>query len=322
MILSFYVKKSHLIIISLLFLVGVSFLLMDNSMSIRQSFENYECLQGLSLIYFLLALLLVPLNWILESAKWQAALSDYKQISLIHSFYSILLGVSAGILTPARIGEYAGRMSLMEKEDIAPCSISTFISSLMQMVVTFMFGSIASIYIFRHYEILDISQSFIISGGLVLMAMLLCFLYFMPQLFNYLGRFRLMKKFLPDQDVSLPQLGIIAKVLGYSVLRYVVYALQYALVFYCFDINVGIPLLLAFIFLAFLCQSLLPLPPMASLIGRGGVALLLFSQLGMHEFVILSATFSLWVINLLLPAFCGMILFMNIRKLRFVFTDL
>lgn len=262
----------------------------------------------------------MPINWFLESIKWRIALSEYKLISSTHSFYSVLLGVSAGILTPARLGEYAGRMSLMDKKDLGPSSIATFVSSTMQMIVTFIFGSVASIYIFSQYELIDISQSLIISGGLFMMGLLICLLYFMPRIINALGQFRYLKRFLPAQGVSLPRYGIILRVFLYAVLRYSIYTLQYALVFLCFGINVGLPLMLAFIFLAFFCQSLLPLPPVASLVGRGGVAIILFTQLGISEYVILSATFSIWVINLLIPAFCGMILFMNIKKLRFTYS--
>ncbi len=313
-------RKRHSIFLFFVFVGGLFLLLREHSASMRVGFDNYEGWQSISLIYFLMALLLVPVNWFLESVKWRIALSDYKPISTVHSLYSILLGVSAGILTPARVGEYVGRMSLMEKKDIGPNSLATFVSSTMQMIVTFLFGSVASIYIYSHYEFIDISQTIIISGGLVMLAFLIGLLFFLPHVINLLGRIRQLHRFLPDQEVTLPRYGIVVRVFLYSVLRYVVYALQYALVFLCFGTNVGLPILLAFILLAFLCQSLLPLPPMASLIGRGSVALLLFTQLGINEYVILSATFSIWVINLVLPAFCGMILFMNINKIKLAFS--
>jgi len=313
-------RNKGIILFIILAMLIAYYLVHDKTVLVKEAFINYECLQGLTLIYFLLALFMMPLNWMLEAMKWKLAISDHRKLSFAHSFYSVLIGVSAGIFTPARLGEYVGRMSLLHKDDLAYGGMAALLSSIMQLVVTIIFGSVASIYIFRHFNFIELSQPLIISGSLLFLFILLNVFMFLPQILGFLTRFKVIRKFLPSEQLNLPPFQIVLKVFLLASLRFIVYALQYVVIFYCFDIHFGVPLLMAFVSLTFLCQTVLPLPPVASLFGRGGVALLLFTQLGIHEFVILSATISVWVINLLLPAFCGMILFINIRKLRFVYT--
>jgi len=74
--------------------------------------------------------------------------------------------------------------------------------------------------------------------------------------------------------------------------------------------------LLACVAIVYLIQSSLPLPAMLSLLARGEIAILVFSMFNVNEISILATTFGLWIINLLLPAFFGLILLWKIRLLE------
>jgi hypothetical protein len=61
------------------------------------------------------------------------------------------------------------------------------------------------------------------------------------------------------------------------------------------------------IFLVFLIQSGIPLPPFLSMLARVEIAVIIWSVFERDVMIILSATFSLWIINLLIPSLIGAI---------------
>ena len=50
----------------------------------------------------------------------------------------------------------------------------------------------------------------------------------------------------------------------------------------------------------------MPLPPITSLVGRVSAAVVILTHLGPSDFVILTASSLVWVINLVIPAFLGL----------------
>ena len=60
---------------------------------------------------------LMPLNWLIETLKWQPFLRHYDPISLKKSFYAVMAGISFALFTPNRMGEYAGRLLYVRPEN-------------------------------------------------------------------------------------------------------------------------------------------------------------------------------------------------------------
>ncbi|HHH50470.1 MAG TPA: hypothetical protein ENK52_05790 [Saprospiraceae bacterium] len=66
---------------------------------------NYE-----NLPYLVFTILLMPVNWIFETLKWQMLIQKFEQLSFFKTFKAILAGVTFAIFTPNRVGEYGGRV--------------------------------------------------------------------------------------------------------------------------------------------------------------------------------------------------------------------
>jgi hypothetical protein len=78
------------------------------------------------------------------------------------------------------------------------------------------------------------------------------------------------------------------------------------LYFFGFEAPVGSAILA--ILIIYLLQTGIPLPPSTGLLARGNIALFIFGFLGAMETnatAVLAATFSLWIINVVLPAVLG-----------------
>lgn len=280
-------------------------LAIDND--IRTLFEQVELEWNLvSILPLSIALVLVVPNWSLEALKWKIAIEP-----IIITFYrcmrSILTGVTLGLFTPARLGEYVGRMMLIGKEKRGASVVATFICSLAQSVITMSFGILALL----HYVDTDLFQTSGLHRQLVLLSgvgimVFGLFLYFKIHLVtDYLSKYSWLSTYGIPLGIKQP-LGQQLRLLSLALVRYVVYLLQYLLVLKFCGISLSFSVLAVHIALIFFIQSLIPLPPIANLFARTSVATAVFWHLGVNELVIVLASLMIWVINLLIPALCGL----------------
>lgn len=266
--------------------------------------------------YLVGALLLMPVNWSIESIKWGSLVRKYEAISFKTSFYAIMSGLTLGILTPGRIGEYGGRVLFVEAENNWKAVITTFVTSMSQHVVNLTFGACCAIlFVYFNFGISQLlligSLFFVFSMSLVAYA-----LYFhidtlkkffkrvkIPYLSKAIGKHSEVLKLFTKTDLF--------KISAWSLFRYIVYSTQYVLLLYFFGIEASYITLFLGVSTIFLIQSSLPLPPMVSVFARGEIALIIWGLFSANEIAILSSSFGLWIINLLIPAFFGLLLSMD-----------
>ena len=104
------------------------------------------------------------------------------------------------------------------------------------------------------------------------------------------------------------------KVLGYSVARYAVFTTQFFILLQMFEVQIAyadaIVLIMAMLFVI----SVIPTIAITEIGVRGSVAIFLFGLVSANTVGILSATFVMWIINLLLPALIGTTLFLPLNS--------
>jgi len=271
-------------------------------------------------IVFVVLLMLVNLG--LESMKWKVLVSKFEKTTFLNSFKTILVGVTTGIVTPAKLGEYFGRMLLLDSKNNWKAIWATFISSIAQNIATILFGIFGLTYFLRRFYDIEstiIDVSFYL--GLTLVVVLL-FLYYNIDLGLRIIRRLGLRKFadkIMSKDDSIKQFAdssILNKVLIFSLLRYLVFALQYYLLLVFFGVEGDVTAVFAAITVVYLIQTSIPLPPITNIFARGEIAILVFSHFTGNEIMILSSTFSLWIINLLIPATIGMIIIFKINVVK------
>lgn len=261
------------------------------------------------------ALLLVFANWGLESLKWQFLLRGIQSIGMVRAIKAILAGVALATITPGRIGEYGGRIWYLNSQVRLKGIIVTLVGSLGQILATILIGSVGIFYwLFSAHEF-PASANLWFAVLLVMIAGLALAGYYrlkaVAALAEQIPWLRTKKKIIQAIRIfgnyGSSKLHVL---LLLSVLRFVVYATQFVFVFWAF--NAGVAFYTAFLLAAaiFLGQMLLPVPAIAELATRGNLAIYFFGMLSVNEWTVLSASVSLWVINLIIPAMAGALIFM------------
>jgi len=265
-------------------------------------------------VFLIIAMTLLTINWSLEAQKWKLAMNEFVALDFGTSLKSVLAGVTVGLFTPAKVGEYAGRMLLVKGTERAASAVATLVNSMAQMAVTIFFGLIGAIGFASKLDYLDIDMDKIYIGGVFGMVSIVSVFVMLTEIINQLSRVKLLARHLERvKNIELSR-SVLFFILQLSALRYAVYVTQYICVFYFLGVEYCVVEFAGYIALVFLIQTLMPLPPVAAFIGRGGIALLIFSSLDINELVILYATLLIWVINLLVPALCGLGIVMKHKK--------
>ena len=270
---------------------------------------------------FLLALtfLLMFLNWSLEALKWKLLIASFEKISFAKAIKTIMLGITTGFITPAKLGDYFGRVLLIENKNNWKGVWATFISSISQSVATVFFGYFGLLYFFRYFFKVEnyLFYSFAFLGALLIVLAIL--VYYHAEIALNIARRVGLKKIVGkiiNADNNIKELipsGTLNKVLILSISRYIIYTIQYLLLIRFFGIEGETIDLITAILTIFIIQSGIPLPPVSNILARGEIAIFIFSYFSTNKILILSSTFSLWIINILIPAFIGLIIIFRIN---------
>ncbi len=89
-----------------------------------------------------LVLLLMILNWSIESRKWQFMIGKIEKVPFFRSFQAVLAGVSISSFTPNRTGEYFGRAFILDKAGHMEGILITILGSMSQLLITILAISI------------------------------------------------------------------------------------------------------------------------------------------------------------------------------------
>ena len=278
--------------------------------------ENY--------IVVTVVILMMFLNWFLESLKWRFLISKIEKVSIKRSIRAIFSGITISAFTPNRVGEYGGRVFCLEKADRIKGVLITVIGSMAQLVTTIVFGSIGILLLPNLMPEFDSLLSNIVFAYpimlflLILLNVLLVTLFLNASVFSVvLSKIKFFRKFKKYNEVfSFYNSSELLEILLYSVGRYIVFTTQFFILLQVFDVQIGYVDAMILITTMLLVISIIPTIAITEIGIRGSVALFLFGLVSVNAVGILSATFVMWVINLLLPALIGTIFIFSLKFFR------
>lgn len=267
------------------------------------------------------AVLLMPLNWAFETQKWRALIRNFEPLSFGAAYKAIFSGVTLSLFTPNRIGEYGGRILFVSAEHNWRAVIATLVGSYAQLLALLGIGLLGMIYFAMIHGLLEPLMIPIVSFlGVTLISVLLFCFFNIDLIIPFAKRLPFvnrLKRFVKHVKVLRAySSAVLLEALLFALARYSVYALQYYLLIRFFGIEVSFLSGLAGISTIFLLQTSIPLPPLMGLFVRSEVALFVWGLYSANEIAILAATFSLWILNLMIPAFIGTIFMLNINVLK------
>jgi len=227
-------------------------------------------------------------------------------------------GIAMASVTPARIGEYAGKVLFVETKDRWLSVSASFVSSLAQLYCIWILGWVGTLYLINVKGNLPTWFPWTFVGLGLMVLFLIGFLFFNAKIIEdfarkmiqhsklreILGRFRPVLHF---------ETGIMLKLIAWAMLRVLVYSFQFAMLLKFFGVDISWVSMFSIIWAVYLFQSGLPLPPIMGLVARGEIAIFLFNLFGVNALSVAAATFGIWMINLILPAFVGLIIILANR---------
>lgn len=271
-------------------------------------------------VFLLGALVLMPVNWWAEVQKWRSLMESVCPLSADTSWKAVLAGVAVSLFTPNRIGEYGGRILFVPPEHRWYAVGASALGNLAQALVLFSGGLCGLLWLGRHLHWLDDRQALLIALFALSALGIFWRAYFhLPRTLGWLGRknfVKRLKRLVNVDPANWPEVlpPTLARQALWAALRYVVYCTQYFLLLQLFGINAGFFAGFAGISVLFLLQTGIPLPPLSGLLARGNLAVAMWHLFGATTSDSLSATYCLWIINLIWPAFFGTFFLLYVRK--------
>ncbi len=291
----------------------------ENADALWTSFKQHFVWSNMH--WLLLEVALVPVNWGLETLKWRQLIKGFSSYSFWRTYQAILAGVTVGIFTPNRVGEYGGRVLLVEPEHNWKAVVATMVGSFSQLLILTALGILGLAYFSAVFLDLDARWLYLLlSLGVVFIALLLFCFYnidLLVPIAKRLAFFDKIKDRLKDLRVlteySSQQLS---SALFYSFLRCAVFFTQYYLTLRFFGIDMPLVDGYAGIGTVYLIQTGIPLPPLIDLLARGEIALFVWGFFSADEIAILATSFTLFIINLIVPALIGALFIFRINILK------
>lgn len=227
----------------------------------------------------LLVLVLMPLNWYLEALRWKISIS-FEEISIGESIGIVLRGLTLNWIIPFTAGDIGSRLIGMKNYKKAIFAMT--LNRISIFLITIIFGSFSVAFYFK-------IEAFYIVFGLLASASL----------------FLLVRRESSDQSYFLSS-KIIIEVSGLTILRYVVFSLQYFLLLSFFNPDLTTIIIILGIGWVFLFRSIIP-----SLFGNLGIreasSIVFFQELVPDLNLIIFPSLIIWVINTIIPSCIGLI---------------
>ena len=282
---------------------------------IRQSFGSPMILS------LIVVFILMMVNWGIEAFKWKISVQRIQEVSFFTSFKAILSGTSFSVTTPNRVGEYLGRVLYMNEGNRLKAISITIAGSMSQLIITLFMGLLGFMILRKPIENSQIVSTIwiqvIIYGVSFVLLILTVFYFRLSWIITWIDRLPGVRKYawllksLEDFNATL-----MLQLLSLSALRFLVFVIQYYLLFRLFNVDVSWWHGLWAVSVSFLVMAVIPtIALFTDLSLRGQVSLKLIGMFSVNNLGIGLVSVSIWFINLIIPALAGSLLILSIKRI-------
>ncbi len=257
--------------------------------------------------------------------KWKILTRKMEELSILKLAKSILIGVSLGMITPKRTGEFAGRIMVLSPGNRLKGMLLNTAGSMSQLFITFLMGSAGLLAMlqflpegtFLQNSGLKLNSDLILTMGISWSIILPAFIYFLIHTeFRFKKNSKITSRLNNVLDTfSCLSVADLMRLLLLSFLRYVVFAFQFWLLLIISGLYVPVIDFFALVAVIYLLMAMIPLSAIWELGVRGSVSLFVFGWYfpeGMaFQPAVITASTGIWFINLALPALAGSIIAMG-----------
>lgn len=282
-----------------------------NSADIDKFSQYFIDLDWHNLLWLFLLILLMPVNWILESIKWKQIVEQTEYISLIDSIKAICTGVTVGTITPNRVGEFCGRILFVKPENRIKASYLTIWGDISQLLATLVFG-IIGISLFSEISLGSTDTHAILIVGIIVTVLFIVLYAFFDRILEALKDKDFIKKYcekyIPQCEISYSRKIYTAL---YSLGRYLIFCTQFYLSLKFFGVEIPFYEAMISIFSTYLCIYIIPNIAVAELGIRTSFAIIFIGFFSEAHTGIMLSSLLLYLVNVAVPIICGGIILLR-----------
>jgi uncharacterized protein (TIRG00374 family) len=270
-------------------------------------------------IYLIIASFLLSfLNIYLQFYKWKITANVVlKENHNSKIWLSLFYGFSAGVFTPARVGEYFGRAVAFKNKSLLQVTLATLLDKVFLLLIVTFFGSLSSIlFVYFHYQV-----AIYLTTGLFIVVFAL-FYFFALLIFN--DRFWDNVLFAKLRD-SIKLHWVFEKIKIFrkldkkyatkmffiSALFYSCFLIQYALLIMSISHHYDFMDYIWAGNLMMFAKTIIPPVSIGELGIREGASVFFITQIGLSASTGFNASILLFFINLLIPSLIGLTLLLK-----------
>lgn len=274
-------------------------------------------------IMLVLALCLLLPNLFLQFWKWRSLLrTRHATIANGEAARSMFIGFTLGIVTPARVGELAGRALAVESVDRMHSVGLSIVDKFASVLVTITAGVLGSLWLLIEFHYVSVYLWYPISILLAILIYASAWLILHPpfvwRMIQSLPSERPLRARLERLFGAIVELRPtdILRVLAVSMVFYLVFTTQFLLLVLAFETRFSVGTIAA-IAAAFFAKTLIPPITFGELGIREASAMYFLSILGYADATAVNAALVLFVLNVLLPALIGLFFFSRLPSRLF-----
>jgi len=304
-----------LTILVLAFWFGYYYIIKDN----KNLHEFGRLVAGLSrskvIITMSVVVLLMFVNWVLESLKWWRLTRVLSPMSVWKAIECVFCGLTWAIFTPNRIGEYGGRVMFLPNRKRIHGIFAMAVGAFGQNVVTNVLGASALIWFLYTYLHLGlILMAGITSMALVLILSMLIFYFHIKWMVSLLNSIKFLTKFHRFFDImGKYKTTELISIMWFCLARFLVFTFQYYLVIHMMVPQIAILQMTLIMFVFFFINSAIPSLDMLDIGVRSFTAGTLFSYVTHQSIAIVVAVSLIYIINLVIPAILGSVFVLKLK---------
>lgn len=282
-----------------------------------------QLFSGRSLVSLTACFLLMFVNWGLEARKWQVAMQAVEPVTFGRSLKAIFSGATMAFFTPNRIGEYLGRVLYVTNRARLSSVALTIMCGTAQLLITLWVGFAGLLYLrplladshtgYPGFWI-DLLLYIVLAGSLFLMVFYFRLSWIVSRInrLGIQGRISRYLALLGNFNTTM-----LLRILSISFARYLVFIVQYYLLFRVFGVELNWWQTFWSMSVVFLVLAIVPSIAIFTDLGiRWKASMELIALFSSNAIGILATSLTIWLINLVLPAVIGSLLIFTIRIFR------
>ncbi len=274
---------------------------------------------------FWIAIILVFVNWLIESLKWQLLVKQLQYFSFEKSVKSVLSGCAVTLLTPNRVGEFGGRILYVKSAHRLKAISLSLVGSFSQLTITMLMGCLGLVVVnyflpfhngaLNFLPVLMRDTLFFLS---VVLALTFVLFYFrlswvvgiierLPFLHKTVKHIRVLNEF---------SFQLLFKILFLSFVRYIVFILQYVLLLQVMQVELAGWVCFSLLTVFYMAMAIIPSLGIVELPIRLTAAWVIFKMYSSNELGIGAASLCIWMINVVVPAVIGSLIMLNLKIVK------